>query len=101
MLTSPVSQAETAYTDLTLRQTCRLYSNTIPPSPVRARYLSFAEMFCLKSTIASAFLVASAAAQGVFIASPIANSTFIPGETFVVDVDRPVRTVSPHSEVLY
>ena len=42
-------------------------------------------MFCLKSAIALAFLVASAAAQGVFIASPIANSTLIPGETFVVD----------------
>ncbi|RPD62843.1 hypothetical protein L227DRAFT_573361 [Lentinus tigrinus ALCF2SS1-6] len=46
-------------------------------------------MLSFKSVIALACLAASAAAQSVIIASPIANSTLLPGETFVVDVDRP------------
>ncbi|TFK85743.1 hypothetical protein K466DRAFT_600921 [Polyporus arcularius HHB13444] len=42
-----------------------------------------------KSAITLAIFVIAAAAQSVIIASPIANGTLNPGETFVVDVDRP------------
>ncbi|KAI0695777.1 hypothetical protein C8T65DRAFT_584000 [Cerioporus squamosus] len=41
------------------------------------------------SAITLALLAIAAAAQSVIIASPIANGTLIPGETFVVDVDKP------------
>ena len=40
-------------------------------------------------------LSALSTAQNVFIYAPPPHSTFAPGESFVVDVDRPVRIPLP------
>lgn len=45
----------------------------------------------MKSPFVLALLATLAAAQNAVIRAPPAQSTFHPGQSFVVEVDRPVR----------